>query len=87
MDLTLKGWVHQLSTQSFRHKYGQGRRQEFFQGRALGGSRGGLPSHFSISRAGGAQPRLLVASMVKMNFRARGHGPLLPMPAYALEYG
>ena len=64
----------------------QGRRQEFFQGRALGGSRGGLPSHFSISR-GGAQPRFLVASMVKMNeFSGQGGPwPPLPMPAYALE--
>ena len=51
----------------------QGRRQEFFHGRALGGSRGGLPSHFSISLGGGAEPRFLAASiMVKVNFAARG---------------
>ena len=62
----------------------QGRRQEFFQGRALRGSRGGLPSHFSISRA---QPRFLVASMVKMKefLGQGGHGPpclCLPTPLY-----
>ena len=61
----------------------QGRRQEFFQGRALGGSRGGLPSHFSISR-GAAQPRFLVASMVKMKkFSGQGACPAclcLPTP-------
>ena len=60
---------------------GQGRRQEFFQGRALGGSGGGLPSHFSISRGRGAQPRFLAASMVKMKeFLGQGGHDLL---AYA----
>ena len=50
-----------------------GRRQEFFQGRALGGSRGGLPSHFFKFQGGGAQPRFLVASMAKMKeFRGQG---------------
>ena len=66
---------------------GQGSRQEFFQGRALGDSRGGLPSHFSISR-GGAQPRFLVASMVKIKEFSGQGGPCpppLPMPAHALE--
>ena len=52
----------------------QGRRQEFFHGRALGGSRGGLPSHFFKFQGGGAQPRFLVASMVKMKeFRGQRH--------------
>ena len=58
----------------------QGRRQEFFQGRAPGGPRGGLSSHFSISRGRGAQPRIFVASMVKMKeFRGQGGHP--PPPA------
>ena len=62
----------------------QGRRQEFFQGRALGGSRGGLPSHFLISRGGGLNPDFWSLQWSKWkNFRARGHAPL-PMPAYAL---
>ena len=34
----------------------QGRRQEYFKGRALGGSRGGLPSYSSISRGGSWTP-------------------------------
>ena len=60
-----------------RYTAGQGRRQEFFQGRA--------PSHFSNSRGGGAQPRVLIGSMVKMKeFSGQGnHDPPLPMPAYA----
>ena len=61
----------------------QRRRHEFFQGRALGCSRGGFPSHFSISRGSGAQLRFLVASMVKMN-EIRGQGgprnPCLCLP-------
>ena len=36
--------------------YNQRRRQEYFQGRALEGSRGGLPCHFSISRGVGLNP-------------------------------
>ena len=60
----------------------QGRRQELFQERA--------PSYFSNPRLGGggrAQPRFFVASMVKMReFREPGgHGPPLPIAAYAYE--
>ena len=62
----------------------QGRRQEFFQGRALGGSRGGLPSHFSISK-GGLNPDFWSLQWSKWkNFRARGAMPppclCLPTP-------
>ena len=62
------------------HQCMQRRRQEFFQGRALGGSRGGLTSHFSISR--GAQPWFLGASMVKMKEFSGQGGPWPPL-AYA----
>ena len=55
----------------------QGRRQEFFQGMALGRSRGGLSNQFYISRGGGAQPRIFVASVVKMK-EFRGQGGIAP---------
>ena len=51
----------------------QGRRQEFFQRRVPGKSRGGLLAIIEFPGVGGgAQPRFLVASMVKIktNFRA-----------------
>ena len=65
----------------------QGRRQKFFQGRALGGSRGGLPSHFPISRGGGSTPIFGRFNGQNERIFRPGGGPCppLPMPAYALK--
>ena len=65
----------------------QGRRHESFKGRALGGSRGGLPHPFFNFQGGGAQPQFLVDSMVNMKeFSGQGGPwPPLPTPAYALD--
>ena len=60
-----------------------------YKGVARNFSRGGLPSHFSIFRGGGAQPRFLVASMVKMKeFSGQGgHGPpCLCLPTPLVDY-
>ena len=63
----------------------QGRRQEFFDGRALGGFREGLPSHFAIFMGWGSSPIFgRFNGQNEKNFTARGGMPNLPMPAYAL---
>ena len=56
------------------------------QGEGSRGSWGRLPAIFQIQ--GGAEPRYLVASIVKMKelFGQGNHGPLLPMSAYAYSF-
>ena len=62
----------------------QGRRQEVFQGRALERSRGGLPSHFSISRGWVLNNDFWLLQWSNWRIsRLREGMPLLPMPAYA----
>ena len=65
---------------------GQGRGQEFFQGRAPGESRIGSQPFSKFQGGGGLNPDILVAPIVKMKeFSGRGgvRGPPLPMAAYA----
>ena len=56
---------------------GQGRRQEFFRGRALGAPGEGSPAIFQIP-GGGAQPRFLVVPVVKMKEFCGQGGPWPP---------
>ena len=61
--------------------------RNFSRGGLSGAPGEGSPAIFQFP--GGAQPRFLVASMVKMkefSGQGGGHGPPLPMPAYALVY-
>ena len=68
------------------HTHAQGRRQEFFQGRALGGSRGGLPAIFQFPGGGGGSTPIFgrFNGQNERIFRpGGGHGPpclCLPTP-------